>query len=176
LLASNGARTLGRQKGAARVVTFEKGDERMAQDNATIARQLYQDWNKREFDHFASLFASGGEIVLVGSGTHFRGQKGAKEFANMWADGFPDGKVKIDKLIAADTSVVVQYTGKGTHTGTLAAPAGDIPATGRSVTLELCDVIQFRDGKIKSLSSYFDSASLLMQLGVLPEARIPAHA
>jgi steroid delta-isomerase-like uncharacterized protein len=176
LLTSNGARTLGRQKGAARVVTFEKGDEKMAQDNATIARQLYQDWNKREFDHFASLFASSGEIVLVGSGTRFRGQKGAKEFANMWADGFPDGKVKIDKLIAADTSVVVQYTGKGTHTGTLAAPAGDIPATGRSVTLELCDVIQFRDGKIKSLSSYFDSASLLMQLGVLPEARIPAHA
>lgn len=148
----------------------------MAQDDATIARQLYQDWNKRQFDHFASLFASSGEIVLVGSGTRFRGQKGAKEFANMWADGFPDGKVKIDKLIAADTSVVVQYTGTGTHTGTLAAPAGDIPATGRSVTLELCDVIQFRDGKIKSLSSYFDSASLLMQLGVLPEARIPAHA
>ena len=148
----------------------------MAQDNATTAQRLYQDWNKRDFDHLASLFAANGEILLVGSGTRFRGPEGAKEFAHMWADGFPDGQVKIDKTIAAGDEVVVQLTGKGTHTGTLAAPGGKIPATGRSVTLQLCDVIQVREGKIKSVQSYFDSASLLMQLGVMPEAPVSAKA
>ena len=52
------------------------------------------------------------------------------------------------------------------------SPGGDIPATGKSVTLELCDVFKIEDGKIKSLRSYFDSASLLMQLGVMPEAGV----
>lgn len=53
----------------------------MAQDNATIARTLYEDWNKRDFDHLASLVASDGEIVLVGSDTRFQGPDGAEEFS-----------------------------------------------------------------------------------------------
>ena len=46
--------------------------------------------------------------------------------------------------------------------------------TGRSVTLQLCDVHDIRDGKIRRVNSYFDSASLLQQLGVMPEARTEA--
>jgi steroid delta-isomerase-like uncharacterized protein len=147
----------------------------MAQSNATTARRLYQDWNKRDFDHLASLLSPSGEIVLVGSGTTFKGPAGAKKWAKMWADGFPDGRVKIEKVTEAGNRVVVQFTGTGRHTGTLRAPGGEIPATGRSVTLQLCDVLDFRAGKIKSLHSYFDSASLLMQLGVMPEARVAAQ-
>jgi len=142
----------------------------MAQDNVQIARSLYDNWNERQFDKTAELMAADGQIVLVGSDTRFRGPSGAIEFSQMWADGFPDGRVKIDNVVAAGDHVVVQYTGKGTHTGALRSPAGEIPATGRSVTLDLCDVQEIRDGKIRSVQSYFDSASMLMQLGVMPEA------
>jgi steroid delta-isomerase-like uncharacterized protein len=148
----------------------------MAQSNATIARRFYQDWNKRNFDHLASLLTASGEIVLVGSGKTFKGPAGAKEFSRMWADGFPDGRVQIDKITEAGNRVIVQFTGRGKHTGTLRAPGGKIPATGRSVTLHLCDVLEFRQGKIRSLQSYFDSASLLAQLGVSPEARVGVPA
>jgi steroid delta-isomerase-like uncharacterized protein len=142
----------------------------MAQDNVQIARSLYDNWNERQFNKTAELMAADGEIVLVGSDTRFRGPSGAIEFSQMWADGFPDGRVKIDNVVASGDHVVVQYTGKGTHTGALRSPAGEIPATGRSVTLELCDVQEIRDGKIRSVQSYFDSASMLMQLGIMPEA------
>jgi hypothetical protein len=43
---------------------------------------------------------------------------------------------------------------------------GSIPATGRTVTLKLCDVTEFRDGKVKSQRSYFDTASMMAQLGL----------
>jgi steroid delta-isomerase-like uncharacterized protein len=147
----------------------------MAQtDNASIVRTSYEDWNKRDFDHLASLYADEGEILLVGSGTSFRGPEGAKQYSHMWADAFPDGRIRVDNIIATGDHVVVQFTGTGTQTGTLASPGGDIPATGRSVTLEVCDVHTIEGGKIKSQRSYFDSASLLMQLGVMPEAGIAA--
>jgi steroid delta-isomerase-like uncharacterized protein len=139
------------------------------QDNVDIARNLYEYWNAREFDQLAGLIAEGGEIVLVGSDTRFRGPDGSLDFSRMWADGFPDGKVTIERTVVSGDTVVVEFTGKGTHTGTLRGPGGDIPATGRSVTLQLCDVHDIRDGKIRRLSSYFDSASLLQQLGVMPE-------
>jgi steroid delta-isomerase-like uncharacterized protein len=146
----------------------------MTQQNVEIARKLYEHWNAREFDQVAELMADDGEIVIVGSDTRFRGQDGSLEFSRMWADGFPDGKVTIDRTISSGDTVVLEFTGTGTHTGTLRGPAGDIPATGRSVTLHLCDVHDIHDGKIRRVSSYFDSASLLQQLGVLPEARTEA--
>jgi steroid delta-isomerase-like uncharacterized protein len=141
-------------------------------DNISIARRLYEDWNERDFDHLASLLADDGQILLVGSGTSFRGPDGAKQFADMWATGFPDGKVTIERAAASGKQVTIEHTGRGTHTGTLKSPGGDIPATGKSVTLQLCDVFTIEGGKIKSLRSYFDSASLLTQIGVLPEAGV----
>jgi ketosteroid isomerase-like protein len=143
-------------------------------DNATIARTLYEDWNARDFDHAASLVADDGEIVVVGSGQRFRGPDGMREYDRMWADAFPDGKVTIDDIVSAGDTVVVCFTGRGTHTGTLRTPGGDIAPTGRSLTLELCDVLEIRDGKVRSGRTYFDSGSLLMQLGVMPEARVTA--
>lgn len=148
----------------------------MAQDNVRIARSLYDHWNERQFDKIADLLAADGEIVLVGSETHFRGPAGAIEFSQMWADGFPDGRVKIDNVVAAGDHVVLQFTGEGTQTGPLKSPMGEIPPTGRPVSIKLCDVHEIRDGKIRSVQSYFDSASMLMQLGVLPEVAVAAKA
>lgn|SRR6266545_2740430 len=141
-------------------------------DNISIARNLYEDWNKRDFDHLAGLVATDGEIVLVGSGTSFRGPDGARQFAQMWATGFPDGEVTIERAAASGNQVTIEQTGRGTHTGPLQSPGGDIPATGKSVTLQLCDVFEIENGKIKALRSYFDSASLLTQIGVMPETGV----
>jgi hypothetical protein len=45
------------------------------------------------------------------------------------------------------------------------------------VTLQLCDVYEFTaDGKIKAQRTYFDSASLLAQLGVTADAGLATQA
>ena len=146
----------------------------MAQDNATIARTFYEAWNDRDFDRAAELMADDGELVFVGSTTSFRGPDGVREFSQMWADAFPDGRVEIINLIASGDHVVVEFTGRGTQTGTLSSPAGEIPATGRAVTLEFCDVHEIRDGRVRGTRSYFDNVSLLTQLGVMPAATAAA--
>jgi predicted ester cyclase len=137
--ASAGAAALsrfGEEMGALR----EREEGLMAQDNVGIARSLYDHWNERQFDKIAELMAADSEIVLVGSDTRFRGPSGAIEFSQMWADGFPDGRVTMDNVVASGDHVVLQFTGKGTQTGVLKSPTGEIPATGRSITLKLCDV------------------------------------
>jgi steroid delta-isomerase-like uncharacterized protein len=139
-----------------------------------IARSFYEAWNNRDFDRSAALMHDNAKIVLVGSGERFIGPEGARKLDQMWADGFPDGKVTIDRMVAAGNCVIVQLTGRGTHTGTLDFPGSPIRATGRSVTLQLCDVIEVKGEKIEKVHSYFDSASLLMQLGVMPEIRAEA--
>lgn len=134
--------------------------------NADLARRLYLDWNDRDFDRLADMMTPDGEIVVVGTGEVFQGPEGARRYNTAWAEGFPDGAITVDNVLGVGDSVVVEYTGRGTHTGTLATSMGTIPPTGRSVTLKLCDVIEFEDGKVKSQRTYFDSGSLMAQLGL----------
>jgi SnoaL-like polyketide cyclase len=64
--------------------------------------------------------------------------------------------------------VATEHIGRGTHTGPLVTPAGTIPATGRPVELRLAELYEVQEDRIKRLNAYYDSASLMRQLGLLP--------
>ncbi len=148
----------------------------MAQDNSDIARSLYECWNARELERAAELMKDEGEVVLVGPDVRLHGPDGLLDLERMWASAFPDGRMAIDRVVASGDCVCVEVCLRGTHTGELRFPGGDIAPTGRSLTLRMCDVLEFRDGKVRTLRSYFDSASLLHQLGALPEPAVGARA
>ena len=138
-------------------------------DNVTIAIRSYEYWNNRDFDGFSEDLADAA-LIIAGSGDRFEGREGARQYAGMWANAFPDGRIEIDNVVDGGDQVVVQFTGRGTQTGTLVGPMGEIPATGRPVTLRLCDVWRFEGGSARSVTTYFDTGSLMMQLGLMPEA------
>lgn len=138
-------------------------------DNATVARRLYEAWNERKFDELVEYITPDGVITVAGTGDTFHGPDGVRQYNEMWAGGFPDGSITIDRVVSSGDSVVVEFTGRGTHTGTLVTSMGSIPATGRSVTLHLCDVLDFSNGKIRAQHSYFDTGSLMAQLGLMAE-------
>ena len=71
-------------------------------------------------------------------------------------------------LFATEDHVVLEYTGRGTNTGPLHLPMGDVLATERQGELRICDVTQTRDGKIISYHTYYDTMTLLRQLGLVP--------
>jgi steroid delta-isomerase-like uncharacterized protein len=140
-------------------------------DNASLARRIHEAWNDRNFDEIAEATAPDAILTIVGSGDTFEGVEGARQYGAMWADGFPNGSVTVDRVIATGDDVAVEYTGRGTHTGTLATSMGDIPATGRAVTLQLCDVMEFKDGKVHRQRTYFDTGSMMAQLGLMAEQK-----
>lgn len=63
---------------------------------------------------------------------------------------------------------VEEGTFRGTHHGVLHTPAGDIPPTGRPVTVGYIQVLRFRDGQHVSFSLLFDRLLMLEQLGLVP--------
>jgi hypothetical protein len=71
-------------------------------------------------------------------------------------------------MFATEDQFVLEFTGRGTNTGPLHLPTGDIPATGRWAELRLCDVAQIRNGKIVSFHTYYDIMTMLQQLGLVP--------
>jgi steroid delta-isomerase-like uncharacterized protein len=65
--------------------------------------------------------------------------------------------------VVGDVSII-EATARGTHTAAL----GPIPATGKSIEIVVCDVIEVRDGKIYREREYYDEMSLMKQLGLMP--------
>ena len=58
-------------------------------------------------------------------------------------------------------------------TAFLHSPAGEVPATGRPVTVDYIQVLRFRDGKPVSFNLMYNQLLLLEQLGLIP-AQQPA--
>jgi steroid delta-isomerase-like uncharacterized protein len=81
---------------------------------------------------------------------------------NRFSHGFPDLRVTITEMLGEGDKVVVWWTLHGTHLGVFR----DIPATGKTVNWELCDLYTIADGRIKSLVRRADYLSLLQQFGV----------
>lgn len=75
---------------------------------------------------------------------------------------FPDMVLTIPKMHAGGSTLVSEWTAKGTHTG----PFGDIPATGNEVTFSGASIITYDDaGLITREEVYYDVLDLMTQLG-----------
>lgn len=138
------------------------------QEIKELVRTVYDAYNERDFGRSAAVVADDVELINVATGQVFRGREGFLAFLNGWATAFPDSKVEVVGLKAAEDGASVEFFGRGTHTGPLAGPAGTIPPTGRRVDVRFHDAWEVRNGRIASGRTYFDLATMLGQLGVLP--------
>jgi steroid delta-isomerase-like uncharacterized protein len=83
-----------------------------------------------------------------------------------WAATFPDSKGTFDTAHVSGNTVVLEGVWRGTHTGVLKTPGGDIPATNRKIDMRSCVIVDVADGKVQRFRQYFDMATMLAQLGV----------
>ena len=142
-------------------------DTMVAQDNATLARRIYELFSNDDFDGVLELAAEDVEVVFVPAGQTFRGHEGFMQFMKSFKTAFPDIKLTITNQVATEDSVVSEFIASGTHTGPLMSPAGEIPPTGKRAEWPVCEVCRTRDGKLTSLHNYQDLATMLRQLGLV---------
>ena len=105
--------------------------------------------------------------------TELRGREAAKEYNNSWFNAFPDARVRSTNDVISGDYIVQEGTFEGTNTGTWRSEAGDMPATGKTLKGQFCQVIRTKDGLIISSNLYFDQVQVLTQLGLMPA---PAEA
>ena len=143
------------------------------QDTITVVKTLFDltnnHWSDPAWlDKSLTLFAEDCEVVDIPSGVTSRGPEGYKQVILFFEEGFPDSGIEITNLFASEDQAVVEFIGRGTNTGPLHMPTGDVPPTGRAVELRFCDVYRVSNGKIVSYRSYYDALGFLQQLGLVP--------
>ena len=70
---------------------------------------------------------------------------------------------------ASGNKVALEVTWKGTHSGPLVTAEGTIPATGKRQETPAALFYAFEGNKIKESRHYFDSMTLLKQIGAQPK-------
>lgn len=144
------------------------------QQPVDVVRSIYEAYQTRGFERASELFAEDAEIGNVPTGDRYRGPGGYLQYARGWAAAFPDLQVELSHLEATADAAVAEYSFRGTHTGAVITTGGFIPPTWSQVDFRLCDVLELRWGKVVRLACYFDSATMLRQMGLLPNS--PLHA
>src|SRR5258708_11223139 len=82
----------------------------------------------------------------VSGGVHGQGNAACVEFFASWFDAFPDAHVDVHRLHMIDDVAVEEGTFTGTHKGVLHGPMGDVPPTGRPVSIAYIHVLRYRAG------------------------------
>jgi steroid delta-isomerase-like uncharacterized protein len=90
------------------------------------------------------------------------------QFLLGFSTAFPDSSVEVTNVFATEEHAVAEAILRGTHTGVLQSPAGDIPPSGRKFELHACDVYRLRNRKVARHASYYDALGFMQQLGVIP--------
>ena len=131
-------------------------------DLAAIVRQVFDAFNAKNLDSLASFAHPDARMANVPFGMKL----GFREDAEVWIKAFHDAKCEVASRIAQGDCGIAESTGRGTQTGPPKGPTGEIAATGRRSEVPCVEVFRFRGGKIAECKLYFDSATLLSQLGL----------
>ena len=136
----------------------------MSMDHAATARRMFDSINAGDIDgfgdHLADDFVEHEQTPGLAPG-----RDGVKVFFQMQRAGFPDLRMDVQDVIAGGDKVVTRVRYTGTNRGAFM----DMPATGKSVDVQLIDIMRFGDdGLVHKHWGVQDALAMMQQLGLVP--------
>lgn len=132
-----------------------------------IVRIFHESWDLRDPDRGAAVIAADCHFEDVARGELLPGPEAYKMDYHRWRAAFPDGEVKITRVIVDGDWAVVEFTNRGTQTGPLQSSLGTFPPSGRRMEVRYCSVMRVAHGQVVEGRDYYDSASIARQLGLV---------
>jgi steroid delta-isomerase-like uncharacterized protein len=130
------------------------------------ATRLLEAFNRGDWAAFRAGVSD--DVVYVESGTGRRIQ-GADSYVALcqgWRLALPDVAGTVQRSLEGDGVVAQEVTWVGTHTGPLPTPEGDIPATGRPVTVDATLWVATRGDLVTEVHHHLDVMALMAQIGI----------
>ena len=130
---------------------------------AALQRKMMDAVVARDFDTLRALYHPDYVYWSSDSDEEQKGAEAGVAVAQTYTSAFPDMTFDVVHSAEDGDVAIMEFVARGTHQAELEG----IPATGRSVEVKVCNICEIADGQIVREREYWDSASLLKQLGVL---------
>lgn len=142
----------------------------LAQELTGMTREQFQahldtrSVNTHDAAAVAGWFSEDGVQRIVSQGVEARGREAIRDNMAALFVGFPDVRLDVRDVFSDANRMCVQVTMRGTHSGEYVG----VPATGRSIEVQMCLVFTFDDaGLAKEEVVYSDAATFFRQLGLI---------
>jgi steroid delta-isomerase-like uncharacterized protein len=134
-------------------------------DHAANMRHLYELLSSGDLDSFGRMLAD--DFVeheeLPGLTPT---KEGVIDLFRMYIAAFPDLRMTPEDVLSSGDKAVARVRVTGTHQGEFMG----MPATGKSVDVQLIDITRFgEDGLAREHWGVFDAMTMMQQLGALPD-------
>jgi steroid delta-isomerase-like uncharacterized protein len=129
-----------------------------------VVRQHMDSENRQAFDVTLTTFAHP-RYELIATGEVYDGTSEVSAYYAASRTAFPDQRNEVRAIHHADDAVIVEFDLLGTHEG----PLRGVPPTGREFRCRMVAVFLFAGEGIVCERVYFDSATILRQLGLMPD-------
>jgi len=139
----------------------------MTTDARTLAERLFAVIDGQHWDQYETVMHP--DVRMTSPFDSLNSAAEWAEFSRGFAGAMPDGKHTVTGVVQDGDLLALEGYWTGTHTGPLAAPGGEVPPTGRAVTMPFCVIGTQRDGRLAEVSVYLDQLGMLAQLGLVPE-------
>jgi len=129
-----------------------------------VVREHMESENRHEFDVTLRTF-SHPRYEIIPTGEVYDGEEEVSRYYETSRASFPDQRNEVRAIHHSDDAVIVEFDLLGTHNG----PLRGFPPTGREFRCPMVAFFFFEGDRIVCERVYFDSATILRQLGFLPD-------
>jgi steroid delta-isomerase-like uncharacterized protein len=138
-------------------------------ENLKAAMSFFEAWNAGDLSKVSAYEAADFKAEGPGASGPMTAEQNLQYLQNFFT-AFPGSKFAVLQTIVQGDYVVINWKASGgSNSGPLHTPSGNIiPPTGKSAVLVGSTTSQIRNGKITRSWTFWDMASLLGQLGLLP--------
>ena len=130
-----------------------------------LARKQIDAFNAGDWKQLGETLASDCRYDELGTQRKVEGRETIVELFKGWKTAFPDAAGTVTSAFASGNKAALELTWKGTQTGPLESAEGTIPASGKRQETPAACFFTFEGDKIKESRQYFDSMTLLKQIG-----------
>jgi steroid delta-isomerase-like uncharacterized protein len=134
-----------------------------------IAREQLDAFNSGDWGRMRAGLASDSQYNELGTERNIEGPEKIVEVYKGWKEAFPDAAGTVTSAFASGDTAVLEVTWTGTHTGPLTTAEGTIPASGKRQNVPAAIFFTIEDDKVKESRHYFDTLTLLKQIGAQPK-------
>jgi predicted ester cyclase len=138
------------------------------QENLKAVQAMYQALNTRDWSVLDPYYPADCVVESSDEPHPITGAQRKARQEGLWK-AFPDYHIEAVLTITQGEYVVTHWKITGTHTGPLDMPSGaSIPPTGKKIVMLGSSTDQVRNGKFVHTWNFYDMASTMRQLGLLP--------
>lgn len=138
------------------------GEHTLHQRREAVVREHVAAENRQDIEATIATFDRPRYEV---NGEPHDGESAVRDLLQGMMGGFPDFHAEVEKVYHAENVVVGEARVTGTHSGLFAG----VPPTERRVHYAMAAVFEFEEDRLICEKVYFDIATILRQIGVLPD-------